>query len=148
MCYAHSHEIKGNQWMIVQINSEWNVCVNLITNHYETEICNKFPAYHSITGCDTTFYPADFGKVKPLKKIIKLCKEDLLADLVQSCSNKTVLKEAMIFFRTIIYPGKDKKTVTQTRCRLYLKQKTKSSTNLIPDEGSLMEHLKQTYIWK
>ena len=40
----------------------------------------------------------------------------------------------------------------QTKCRMYLKQKTKSSTNLIPDKGSIIEKLKranlQTYIWK
>ena len=58
----------------------------------------------------------------------------------------------MIFFQTIIYARKEKETSTETRCRVYLKQKTKSSKNLIPDESSIMEHLKrvnlQTYIWK
>ena len=58
----------------------------------------------------------------------------------------------MTFFKTIMYAGKEKETITQTRCRVYLKQKTKSGTNLIPDERSIMEHLKranlQTYVWK
>ena len=123
-----------------------------IVNHYETMICNILPAYHSITCCDTRSYSLNVGKVKSLKKMIKLRTEDLLADFGRSCSNKTVLREAMTFFQTIIHAGKEKETITQRKCRVYLKQKTKSSTNLIPDEGSIMEHLKranlQTYIWK
>ena len=51
-----------------------------------------------------------------------------------------------------MYAGKEKETIAQRKYRVYLKQKKKLSTNLIPDEGSNMEHLKrtnlQTYIWK
>ena len=65
---------------------------------------------------------------------------------------KQSLRKPWLFFQTIMYAGKEKETITQRKCRVYLKQKTKSSTNLIPDEGSNMEHLKrtnlQTYIWK
>ena len=46
-------------------------------------------------------------------------------------------------------PRKENESITQTQCRMYSEQKTKSSTNLIPDESSLMEHVKQaTIIWK
>ena len=109
MRYAHSHERKTNQW-IMQINSERFASVNSITNQYGTKIRNILPAYHSITGCDTTSYPANVSKVKPLKKLIKLSKEDLLADFDGSCSNETVLKEAMTFFLMIMYAGKEKET--------------------------------------
>ena len=69
MCYVHGHERK-KQW-IMQTDSERFVSVNSIVNHYGTKICNILPAYHSITGCDTTSYPAHVGKVKQLKMMIK-----------------------------------------------------------------------------
>ena len=52
----------------------------------------------------------------------------------------------------MMYPGKDKETITEIRSRMYSKQKKKSSCNIIPDHSSAMEHVKraelQTYIWK
>lgn len=151
MCYAHCHERKTNQW-IMQLDSERFVSINSIVDHYGTKICNILPAYHSITGSDTPSYPANIGKVRPLKKMIKLGKEDLLADFGESFIGEPVLKNAMTYFQTIMYDGKATETITETRCRMYSKQKTKSSTNLIPDQSSTMEHLKranlQTYIWK
>ena len=51
-----------------------------------------------------------------------------------------------------MYSGTKEETVTETRTKMYMKQNIKSSYTLIPDESSLMEHLRradlQTYIWK
>ena len=107
-----------------------------------TKICNIFPAYHSITCCGRT--SSDAMVCWPLEKIIKIGKENFLADFSQSCSNKTALEEAMTFFKTIMYAGKEKESITQTRCRMFMKRNIESNTNLIPDKGSIMEHLKRT----
>ena len=56
---------------------------------------------------------------------------------------ETVIKGAMTSFQTIMHAGEEKGTITQTSCRVYQKQKTKPSTNLIPVEGSIMKHLKR-----
>ena len=61
------------------------------------------------------------------------------------------MKPAEKFVQTIMYPGKGNKLIAMTRSRMYEKQKQKSSSNLIPDQSSLYEHLKtaklQTMIW-
>ena len=50
-----------------------------------------------------------------------------------------------------MYPGKDNESISETRSQMYEKQKQKSSSNSIPDQSSLHEHLKraklQTMIW-
>ena len=97
-----------------------------------------------MTGCDTTSYPANVGKVKPLKTMIKFIKENFLVNLCKCSVTKKCLKMPWpIFFSGIYYARKEK----ETRCRGRLKQNAKSGTNLIP-----MEHLKQpnlqTYMLK
>ena len=138
MCYAHSHKARRNQW-IMQIDSERFVNINAIEDHFGEKICNLLPAYHSITGCDTTSYPATVGKVKPLKKLIKQGKEYLLEEFGSNLDSESNLQQASEFFQTVLYSGKNDETITQTRCRMYTKQKIKSSANLIPDVSSAMQ---------
>ena len=135
MRYAHSRERKANQ-CIMRINEEIFVSFNLIVKHLGQRF--EIHCQHTIVSLVVIQYPANVGKVKPLKKMIKLGEEDLLADFGGSCSKETVLKEAMTFFQTIMCAGKEKETITQARCRVYLKQKRKSNTNLIPDKDSIM----------
>eukprot|EP00794_Sanderia_malayensis_P002977 gene2977-3431_t len=62
------------------------------------------------------------------------------------------ISKAVKFFHEIIYSGNSKESITETRTKMYQKQKTKSSSSLIPDESSVAEHVKrsdlQTLIWK
>ena len=127
MCYAYCHEEKKSKW-IMQIDSERFVSINSIINHFGPTICNILPAYQSITGSDTTSYPANIGKVRPFKKMIKSKKENLLSEFGEACIDETTLKNAMTFFQVVMYPGKEDETITETRSRMYAKQKTKSST--------------------
>ena len=64
MCYAHSSQASTNKW-IMNIDSERYVNINSIQDHFGTFVCDLLPAYNSITGCDTTSYPANRGKVRP-----------------------------------------------------------------------------------
>ena len=36
-------------------------------------MCLVFPAYDSITGCDTTSFPYKVGKIKPFINMVKTC---------------------------------------------------------------------------
>ena len=56
------------------------------------------------------------------------------------------------FYQTIIYSGLPGESITETRVRMYQKQKIKTSSTLISDEDSIVQHLKrsdlQCLIWK
>ena len=151
MCYAHSSQARANKW-IMNIDSERYVNFNTIQDHFGELVCNILPAYHSLIGCDTTSYAAKRGKVRPLNKLIKRKREELLETFGNLANPESNLEAAEELFKTMLYSGKKNESVTETRCRMYSEQKTKSSMNLIPDKSSLLEHLKrsnlQIYIWK
>ena len=149
MCYAHSVNNCSNEW-VMNIDSE--KYVSKIQTHFGNKVCNVLPAFHSITGCDTISYAMNIGKVKPFKKMIKLRKEDLLLQLGSNIDSVKTLEDSKMFFHTGMYSGSVKDSTTETRTKMYLKQKIKSSLTLIPDGSSVLEHLKradlQTLIWK
>ena len=151
MCYAHSSQAHANKW-IMNIDSERYVNFNTIQDHFGELVCNILPAYHSLIGCDTTSYAAKRGKVRPLNKLIKRKREELLETFGSLANPESNLEAAEELFKTMLYSGKKNESVTETTCRMYSEQKTKSSMNLIPDKSSLLEHLKrsnlQIYIWK
>lgn len=43
-----------------------------------------------------------------------------------------------------MFPVKDNESIVETRSQMYKKQKQKSSSNLIPNQSSIHEHLKRT----
>ena len=115
MCYTHSSQTCTNKW-IINIDLERYVNVNTIKEHFGELVCDVLPAYHSITGCDTTSYTANRGKFMPLYKMIKRKKEELL-DIFGSLANlESNLEAAQEFFQTILYSGKKNEIVTETRC--------------------------------
>ena len=121
------------------------------------DICSNLPekirklltAYHIITGSEPTLYPFGVGKVKPFKKALKKDKSVLL-QCFQNEEDKEI-KPAKKFVQTIMYLGKNDDSSAEERSRMYEKQKQKSSSNLIPEQSILHEHLKraklQTMIW-
>ena len=149
LCYTHSILNCVNRW-VMKIDSERFVDINIIRGHYGNDICKILPAYHSLTGCDSTSYPVNVGKIKPFKILIR--EASLLSEFGSSAESFHHLDDAKLFVQTLMYSGTKEETVTETRTKMYMKQKIKSSSTLIPDESSLMEHLRradlQTYIWK
>ena len=136
----------------MRISADRYICVRSISNHYGNNVCNILPAFHSLTGCDTTSHPFGVGKIKPFKKMLKLGKECLLEELGTSIGPVGELHDATKFLQTVLYPGKDDEDIVQTRVRMYEKMKEKCSSKLIPDPNSSSHHLKradlQTYIWR
>ena len=134
------------------IDKETYVDIQDIRSHFGDEICAILPAYHSITGCDTTSYPSNVGKIRPFKKMMTNKSMHLLQNLGKDENSFKDVSDALIFYHTVMYSGKPSETITETRVRMFQSQKDKSSVNLISDEASIIQHLLradlQTYIWK
>ena len=101
MCYAHSMKNCTNKW-IMNIDSERFVDISVIRSHFGDNVCNVLPSYHSTTGCDTTSYPLNIGKVKALKKMIQQNNVDLLSELGSSLESFKNLDSAKVFFQKVI----------------------------------------------
>lgn len=135
----------------MKIDSDTYVNVEAICERYGTDACKILPAFHSITGCDTSSYPYRVGKVRPWKKLLKAHAYDLLSTFGHGIPSPESLSLAKEFLRTIMYDGQRNESYIETRVRMYQKQKVKSSESLIPDENSTLQHLKrswyQCFIW-
>ena len=149
LSYAYSVCKPLHDWLM-KIDHRY-VSVNKLTTHFGDELCEVLPAYHSITGCDTTSFPFRIGKIKPIKKMVKWEKSYLLSELGRSVHSVQDVTSAKCFFRTCMYSGSEQESFVQTRIRMYNTQKVKSSSSILPDESSTNEHLKrsdlQTLIW-
>ena len=107
MCYAHSSQICTDKW-IMNIESERYVNVNTIQDHFGQLICEVLPVYHVKAGCGTISDAASRGKVRPLNKMIKRKKEELLDTFGNLANPESNLEAAQEFFQTILYSGKKK----------------------------------------
>ena len=127
------------------------VQVKKIVSLYGECVCSILPAFHSITGCDTTSYPYNVAKVKPFKKMIKGNTSQYLSSMGMSEISYQQPEDGLKFVKQVLYPGKDNESFVETRIRMYERQKMKSSLTLLPDLSSTKEHLKradlQAYIW-
>ena len=65
----------------MKIDSERYVSVTSIGLCFGEIMCSVLPAYYCITGCDTTSYPANIGKVRPFQKQIEKQAFHLLENL-------------------------------------------------------------------
>ena len=123
MCYAHSSQARTNKW-IMNVDSERYVNVNTIQDRFGELVCDVLLANHSITGCDTTSYAANRGKVKPLNKMIRRKKEELLGTFGNLANPDSNLEAAQEFFLTILYSGKKKnEIVTETICECMISKR-------------------------
>ena len=105
----------------------------------------------SITGCDTTSYPANVGKIKPFKKMLATNSMHLLNDLGKNEDSFRDVSASLTFYHTMMYSGKKNESITDTRVRMFASQIIKSSVNLISDQSSITQHLLradlQCFLW-
>ena len=151
MCYDHSKMNFSNDWLM-EIDDNTYLSVKTIREYFGDEFCLILPAYHSITGCDTTSFPANIGKIRPLTKMLKGKEFHLLRNLGSSINSFKDVTLATKFYHLIMYSGRRNESIIDTRVRMYEKQKKKSSMNLISDESSVKHHILradfQAFIWK
>lgn len=151
LVYAFSKVAPAEKWYM-KIDKDSYVDIGDVCRTYGKEVCDVMPAYHSLTGCDTTSYPFKVGKVKPFKKMVAHNKFSLLSSAGILPSSIQQRDNMLTFMQTVMYPGKEDEDYVETRIRIYDQQKMKSSLSLLPDKHSSVEHLKrsdlQTRIWK
>ena len=81
------------------------------------------PTIDSITGCHTTSYPSNVGKIRPSKKMMTNKSMHLLQNFGKDENSFTDLNNTLIFYHTVMYSGKPSETITETRVRMFQSQK-------------------------
>ena len=152
LVWAYSSYKVTHNWYF-KYEGEKYACIRTIVDSLGPDICSVLPAFHAITGCDTTSYLYRIGKVRAFNKLtINSHKAVMLKTLGQN----EVLHEEDIegvkeFIRTVLYTGKENENYVDTRIRLYENLKRKSSMPLPPDPDSVIQVIKrahhQTYSW-
>ena len=128
----------------MKIGSERYISVTSIKLYFVEIMCFIFPAYHCIIGCYAIPYPANIGKVKPFQKLIEKQAFHLLKNLGSHVNSYKDVEHGKRFYHTIIYFGLPGQSITETRVRMYQKQKIKTSLTYISDEESIVQHLKRS----
>ena len=103
--------------------------VGAICDFLEEDVCLALPAFHTITGCDTTSYFYRAGKLRVFKKVNADKTKLNLLDALGKEKELTFedLGNIKMFIRSVIYFGKDGEDYVDTRIRLYKSLKNKSS---------------------
>ena len=146
------HQI-AYKW-VFQFEREKFVEIGSICRSLGQRVCSSLPAIHAISGCDTTSYFYQAGKVKILKKLLMdESKCELIENLGASKTlNEDSLEDVKQFIQMNVYSGKENETYVQTRIRLYQKLKEKTSLSIPPDPDSVEQAIRrchlQVYIWK
>jgi hypothetical protein len=106
LVYAFSKVDPAEKWYM-KIDKERYVDIGDVCKAYGKEVCDVLPAYHSVTGCDTTSYPYKVGKVKPFRKMVAQRKFTLLTSVGILPVSFQHLENMLIFMQTVMYPGKE-----------------------------------------
>ena len=145
------HDIKESWYMMYEHGKYADI--GKIVEFFGNEICLALPAFHSLSGCDTTSYFFRVGKSRVFKKLQKSITK---IRLLEALGRKVYLDEDDFvnikeFIRTVLYSGKIDEDYIDTRIRLYENLKVKSSMPLPPDPLSVIQVIKrahlQAYTW-
>ena len=152
MVYAYALKDIKEDWYM-KIGAKKFVNVRKIVQYLGKEVSLKLPHIHAITGCDTTSYLHNVGKMKVLNKCLK--SNDVVACLEGLGKNASFapenFKDIIKFIQTICYSGKPSESLVSTRVRLYKNQKIKGSVSLPADPDSMRQAIlrvhHQLYYW-
>ena len=152
LVWAYNNFSIKHQWFM-QYDTEKFANISMICTFLGEKLCRTLPLFHALSGCDTTSYLYNVGKVKVFNKLLK---DPSRSDLLNALHEVEPLTERRIddlkeFVRTVMYAGKKHDTYLETRIQLYQQRKEKSSITLPPDPDSLLQACKraqfQTQIW-
>ena len=115
MCYTGQQLSPEHDWLM-KIDIERYVNVTSIKLYFGEIV---LPAYHCITGCDATSYPANICKVRPFQKLIEKQAFHLLKNLENHMKSYKYKEHAKNFYHTIMYSGLPGESITKTRVRMY-----------------------------
>ena len=108
LAYAICHQGTPPSWYM-KIDTNQFINIAMIYDSLGSEICSMLPQLHAITGCDTTAYKFNTGKVRVLNKVTKDPSCLLLISKLGSDIELTseVIENAKLFVQTVIYGGKN-----------------------------------------
>ena len=98
----------------MKIDSERYVSVTSIGLCFGEIMCSVLPAYYCITGCDTTSYPANIGKVRPFQKQIEKQAFHLLENLGSHINSYKDVEHEKRFYHTIMHSGLPGESITES----------------------------------
>ena len=61
----------------LKIDFDQFINIPMLYNNLESEISDVLPLLYAITGCNTTSYKCNFGKIRGLKKFIRISSSSL-----------------------------------------------------------------------
>ena len=111
-------------------------------------MCEVLPAFHAISGCDTTSYFFRIGKVTIFNKLVK--RPDMLT-LLASLGKRDKMESSEMdliteFIRTVIYNGAARENYIETRIRMYQSLERKTSMGILPDPDSIIQVIKRAHL--
>ena len=137
LAYEYAKIKPESNWYMLYDNDNY-ADIKQITSHLGNDISLSLPQFHSVTGCDTTSYFFNHGKVSIFKKILS---NPFHVELIKEIGSEPVLADEFVnntvkFVQTVIYSGFHNESYVETRVRLYKRQKNKSSLHIPPDPDS------------
>ena len=130
--YAYGRITYPASWYL-KIDKKQFIDVCKIYDNLGSDACDILPQLHAITGCDTTAYKFNVGKIRVLKKVNKVpsCLH-LIKDLGDNTHlPQNVIEDAKTFVQSVVYNGKKDENYVSTRIPLYKNLKKKSSMIII-----------------
>jgi len=127
---------------------------HMIANKLGPSMCKALPAFHALTGCDSTSSLAGIGKTKSWKTITKsTTHQDSLGNVGQSPDVDDELTRRVEAFVCCLYSVSTRNPATTDEARyLLFCQKSRSNMLLPPTCDSLQQHIKrsnyQAYVWR
>ena len=123
------HMLQYDQTKIVFDHVKYvNICK--VVYHLRSEVSVRLTQIHAITGCDTTSFLHNVGKVIKDPSSLSLLEGIGKSKLLEPSAVKSAIK----FVQINCYNGKEKERYAETRVRLYKSIKNKSSLSLPPDQ--------------
>ena len=147
LVYAIEKVVPEFPWFM-QIDQERFVDIRKVTDHIGSSICQSLPQLHAITGCDTTAYKFNIGKIKVIKKIMQ---DSSSCSLIRNLGygnevSDQLIENAKKFIQTVMYSGKPSESYVETRINMYKKIKIKSSASLPADPSSIVQEIKRVFL--
>ena len=151
-------------YQMIQCNEIWfktgvkdkvrYVPVHRISEKLGRSVCAAIPAFHALTGCDSTSGLFQIGKKKGWKVFVKYPSlHDIVGNLGSQIPPPALTVEACERFICSLYTTNKKAGVTADDVRYWMFcQKHQRSESLPPTSNSLRHHIEranyQAYVWK
>eukprot|EP00794_Sanderia_malayensis_P002215 gene2214-2520_t len=141
----YAFALKGQETMwCMQIDHNKYVNIGKIVQFLGVSVCLQLPAFHSVTGCDTTSYFYRTSKAQYLKKHEKTSLYTSLSHwAVQKVLDEEGADSVIKFIHETIYNGKPNDNLVTTRIKQYDKLRVKTTQSVIPDPESIRHLVKR-----